>query len=293
MSAGIKLRALSRPIASTTPTASESLEMRLHQAIDRNAFTVRYQPQAGTAGLNLTGFEALVRWSGEDGIPISPVDFIPLAEKTGLIIPLGELVLRTACQQASSWRRAGLIDVPVSVNLSALQLNDPALADTVFGVLDETGLPPSRLKLELTETALFHGTATARQTMMALHGAGIRFALDDFGTGYSSLSLLRQIPVETLKIDKSFVQTMTEDTDSAAIVNAIIALAHALHMQVVAEGVETREQLIYLRAYRSDHVQGYLMAPPLRTEDVAEFVQKNAARPRGGAGKGYGVPSPP
>ncbi len=255
---------------------------RLRTAIDRDELWLAYQPQADAHTGRLTGFEALVRWRLPDGTVLPPDVFIPMAEAGDGIHILGEWVLRNACETAAGWLRDGLADVPVAVNLSARQLEDPRLARTVLGVLNETGLPAANLKLELTETTLFQGGDQARQILLELRGAGVRLVLDDFGTGYSSLALLRKVPVEALKIDKHFVEAMVEDRDAAAIVHAIVALAHALGLEVVAEGVETAEQLLFLRAYRCDRIQGYHLSRPLAVADVPAFIARNAAPPPAG-----------
>lgn len=258
----------------TDPHAGDRvfLEGRLRRAFERDAFEVAYQPQAHLDHMTVTGMEALARMRDEDGTLIPPAAFIPVAEATGLIVPLGDLILRIACRQMAAWRQSGIDGLNMSVNLSGRRLDEPRLAATVTEVLDETGLPPRLLTLELTETALLHGTPQARQDMFDLHDMGVRFALDDFGTGYSSLSHLKRFPIDVIKVDKSFIQAMVDDSDTASIVNAIISMAHALKMTVVAEGVETREQLLYLRAYKCDRFQGYLLARPLAPEDLPEFL---------------------
>ncbi|WP_448208394.1 putative bifunctional diguanylate cyclase/phosphodiesterase [Azospirillum sp. sgz302134] len=249
---------------------------RIRQAIERNELRLAFQPQADVHTGRLTGFEALSRWRLEDGTVIPPDVFIPMAETSDAIAILGEWSLRRACETAARWMQDGLADLPVAVNLSARQLDDPGLARTVLGILAETGLPAANLKLELTETALFEHTDSSREVLMQLRGAGVRLVLDDFGTGYSSLALLRRVPVEALKIDKHFTQAMVEDRDAAAIVHAIIELAHALGMQVIAEGVETSDQLLFLRAYRCDRIQGYLLSKPLPEDEAAAFIQRLA-----------------
>ncbi|MGQ9371521.1 putative bifunctional diguanylate cyclase/phosphodiesterase [Azospirillum sp. ST 5-10] len=255
---------------------------RLGEAIARDELYLAWQPQVDTHGGRLTGFEALVRWRLSDGTVIPPDVFVPMAEGGEAIHRLGDWVLRTACETAAAWAHDGLTDVPVAVNLSARQLEVPGLARGVLGVLADTGLPAAHLKLELTETALFEHGEAARESLLELRGAGVRLVLDDFGTGYSSLTLLRKVPVESLKIDKHFVQAMVEDRDAAAIVHGVIAMAHALGLEVVAEGVETTEQLLFLRAYRCDHAQGYLMARPMPRADVPDFIARNAAQPTDG-----------
>lgn len=251
---------------------------RMRQAIARHELSVVFQPQADAESGVLTGFEALVRWRLPDGTMVPPDIFVPMAEGGDGILVLGEWVLRRACETAARWRSAGLTEVPVSVNASPRQFESPGFARTVLGILAQTGLPAASLKLELTETALFDGSAQAHDTMMALRGAGVSLVLDDFGTGYSSLALLRRVPVEALKIDKQFVQAMVDDRDAAAIVHAIIALAHALGLQVIAEGIETPEQALFLRAYRCDRIQGYLLSHPLSEREVSAFMALRAGR---------------
>jgi len=248
------------------------IEARLRRAIERETFEVLYQPLADIDRTLISGVEALTRLRADDGSLVSPAQFIPVAEATGLIVPLGDLILKRACGQMAAWRRAGLGDMVVSVNLSGRRLDEPGLADMVRDALAESGLPPRLLMLELTETALLHGTQQTRREMVELHDMGVRFALDDFGTGYSSLSHLKRFPIDVLKVDKSFIQGMVDEPDTASIVHAIISMAHALKMTVVAEGVETREQLLYLRAYKCDRFQGYLLARPLPTEEIPAFL---------------------
>ncbi|MBK1837833.1 EAL domain-containing protein [Azospirillum sp. YIM B02556] len=249
---------------------------RVRDAIDRQELSLVFQPQADVATNRLTGFEALSRWRLSDGTMLPPDVFVPMAEQGEAIHLLGEWTLRTACAAAAGWVRAGYPDIPVSVNLSARQLDDPGLVLKVLGILAETGLPAANLKLELTETSMFSQAAEAREALVQLRGAGIRLVLDDFGTGWSSLATLRRVPVEALKIDKQFVQAMVEDRDAAAIVQAVVALAHALDLGVVAEGVETPEQRLYLQAYRCDVLQGYWLSRPLTTDGVSDFLAKRS-----------------
>jgi PAS domain S-box-containing protein len=272
-------RALYEPAMAGATVARLSLEGRLRRAIDRAEFELHYQPQADADTLAVTGFEALVRWRDPGtGRYVPPAEFIPLAEESGLILPLGELVLEEACRRLAGWRAAGVVDAPVSVNLSGRQLGDPQLCRKVLDALARTGLPADRLKIELTETVLFGSSEGHRDALMQLREAGIRLLLDDFGTGYSSLSYLKRFPIEAIKIDRSFVQAMVREPESALIVQSTIAMAHALGMQTVAEGVETRDELIFLRAYRCDQIQGYLFAKPLPPEGVEEML-RGAARP--------------
>jgi EAL domain-containing protein (putative c-di-GMP-specific phosphodiesterase class I)/PAS domain-containing protein len=258
--------------------AATDLVRRLRRAIERDEFELAYQPKVTVASLDLAGFEALVRWRDPEHGLVPPGRFIPVAEETGLIEPLGELVIEKACRRFAAWRRDGLLDVPVAVNLSARQLADPGLVRKILSVLGRTGLPPERLKLELTESVLFRSTDAVREPFLLLHGAGVGFMLDDFGTGYSSLSYLKRFPIEAIKIDRSFIHSMVRDPDAASIVQAVVSMAHALKMTVVAEGVETQEQLIFLRAYRCDHLQGYLVAPPLAEAEVEPWMRSPISR---------------
>lgn len=252
---------------------------RIRDAIAGGELSLAYQPQADVTTGRLTGFEALARWRLNDGTMIPPDVFVPMAETSHAIHVLGAWSLRCACETAAGWMRVGAADLPVAVNLSARQLDTPSFARETLRILSETGLPAANLKLELTETALFEQTAQTRETLMQLRGAGIRLVLDDFGTGYSSLALLRRVPLESLKIDKQFIQPMVEDRDAAAIVQAVIAMAHALDLTVVAEGVETPEQRLFLQAYRCDRLQGYWLSHPLAAGDVPDFVRRTAVTP--------------
>lgn len=264
--------------------AATSLGMadRITEAILRNELSLVFQPQADVDTGRLSGFEALVRWRLADGTEIPPDLFVPVAEASDAIFVLGEWVLRRACSTAARWLRTGMADVPVAVNVSARQLAEPGLARCVLGILAETGLPASSLKLELTETALLDGSPAVTQCLLELRGAGVQAVLDDFGTGYSSLALLRRVPLEGVKIDRQFVQAMVDQRDSAAIVHAVVSLAHALGLRVVAEGVETRDQLLFLRAYGCDRIQGYLLSRPLAEADVPGFITATGAPPTAG-----------
>lgn len=247
------------------------LEMSLHHALERQEFVVYYQPQVDLQTGCIVGTEALVRWQHPDRGLISPLDFIPLAEETGLIVPLDEWVLQTACQQARIWRDAGY-GLPVAVNLSGIQFNQPGLSRRVLRILEATGLEPSYLKLELTESAVVRNPETAIATLLELRSLDIELSLDDFGTGYSSFSYLQQFPFDSLKIDRSFVRNVTQDSKNAAILVAIIKLAHSLNLKVIAEGVETEAQQEFLRQHQCDMMQGYYFSRPVTPDVIGKML---------------------
>jgi diguanylate cyclase (GGDEF)-like protein len=238
------------------------MEQRLRKAVEGGEFTVWYQPIVNLKSRTLAGAEALVRWADPERGLVSPGEFISLCEESGLIVPLGEWILRTVCAQVRQWEADGLGAVRVSVNLSARQLRHPGIVDTVEAVLQESGLAPEYLCLELTESMLMEPSGVTGGTIRALADLGVHLAIDDFGTGYSSLSYLKNFPVSTLKIDRSFVENINSSHDDAAITTAIIALASAMELEVVAEGVETEEQAAFLTARGCQKIQGYLVGKP-------------------------------
>lgn len=239
------------------------METSLRDAIASQQFVVHYQPQVDIASGRIIGMEALVRWEHPELGVISPVKFIPLAEETGMILPLGEWVLRTACRDAAQWNRESPEPLRVSVNLSLRQLEQSDLVDRVRRALEDFGLPPELLDLEITESVASRDIASTRTLMLELRDLGVHLSLDDFGTGYSSLSHLSSLPMNTVKIDRSFVRTLLEAPKNAAIARSIIHMAHSLDLRVVAEGVEEAEQLEFLESNRCDLVQGYLYSPPV------------------------------
>ncbi|MEO5656508.1 MAG: EAL domain-containing protein, partial [Nitrospiria bacterium] len=249
------------------------LETNLRRALERHEFELHYQPVVDLRSRRLVGAEALVRWRQPDGTLMPPAKFIPVAEETGLIVPLGEWVLRTACEQSKAWRANGSPGIRVAVNLSARQFHRRGLlTEQVARALAETGLEVDGLGLELTESVLMQTGDSTIDALKALHAMGIPIALDDFGTGYSSLSYLKRFPIATVKIDRSFVHDITTDADDAAIVTAIITMAHSLKLKVVAEGVETAEQLARLKLLGCDQVQGYLLSRPLPAGEMAAWL---------------------
>jgi diguanylate cyclase (GGDEF)-like protein len=249
-----------------------ALENSLRGALERGEFEVYYQPQVDTNTGRGVGMEALLRWRHPEMGLVSPAEFIPLAEDTGLIVPIGEWVLRTACAQSKSWQEAGFTPLSLAVNLSARQFQQQNLARVVAQILLETGLNPRHLELELTESSIMKNAESAVRTLGELKEMGVKIAIDDFGTGYSSLGYLKRLPVDALKIDQSFVRDVTTDPDDAALVMAIIALAHNLRLKVVAEGVETEEQRRFLHLLRCDRWQGYLHSRPLPVEAFEELL---------------------
>lgn len=239
------------------------LENGLRHALERNEFVVHYQPRVGMRSGEITGMEALVRWQHPELGLISPVRFIPVAEETGLIVPLGEWVLRTACEQNKAWQRAGLKPVCVAVNLSARQFKHQDLVQVVADILKETGIDPGYLELEMTESLIMQNVEETIATLTRLKAIGVRLAIDDFGTGYSSLSYLKRFPIDMLKIDQSFVRNITTDPDDAVIAKTIISMAHDMQLNVIAEGVETEGQKSFLRLRHCDEMQGYLFSRPV------------------------------
>lgn len=249
----------------------------LRQALARNELQLHYQPQVSLRDGSVVGAEALLRWQHPELGVISPAEFIPLAEESGLIIPIGEWVLRTAAQQMKEWLAAGLSDMVVAVNISAIQFRQPMLPELVTRILDEADLSSNHLELELTEAVAMDDPQGAVQMMDKLHERGIRLSIDDFGTGYSSLSYLKRFKVYKLKIDQSFVRDLTEDPEDKAIVTAIINLASSLGMQTIAEGVETAGQLAYLRLQGCDEVQGYYFSKPLPATEFETYLHQHSA----------------
>jgi diguanylate cyclase (GGDEF)-like protein/PAS domain S-box-containing protein len=257
-------------------TACERFEMenKLRKALDNREFHLYYQPQLDIRSGNVIGTEALIRWIDAQNNIVLPGTFIPLAEETGLIVPIGEWILYTACKQNKAWQDAGFPPMYVSINISGLQFKQPSFVRTVDKVLQDTGLNPQYLELEVTESILMETTEAAIQTLNELKSMGVRISIDDFGTGYSSLSYLKRFPIDTLKIDRSFVRDVTSDPDDKAIINAIIALARSLNLKVIAEGVETIQQLVCLHEQGSDGMQGYLFSPPLPKESLTQLLKE-------------------
>jgi diguanylate cyclase (GGDEF)-like protein len=254
-----------------------SLEAGLRHGLERKEFRVHYQPKIDMASGEITGVEALLRWQHPELGLLLPEKFIHLAEETGLIIPIGYWTLREVCARAKTWQAAGLPRLPVAVNLSACQFSQDQLVPQLAEILKETGMHPDLLELEITESMVMRDPEQAVQLMHNLRSMGVRLTIDDFGTGYSSLGYLKRFPINSLKVDRSFVRDLPHSTDDVAITRAVIAMAHSLQMNVIAEGVELKEQLDVLRKEGCDEFQGYLCRPPLIEEDLIRFVRERTA----------------
>ena len=253
------------------------LETDLRQALRNREFQVHYQPIISLISGTITGFEALVRWYHPKLGLVSPAEFIPIAEDTGLIIPLGAWILREACAKMQGWQTHLSTKAPltISVNLSGKQLTEPDLIEQLDQIMGETGLDSSSLKLEITESVLMDNPTSAANMLWQLRAKNIQLCLDDFGTGYSSLSYLHRFPVNTLKIDRSFVSRMSRNDENLEIVRVIVTLAHILKMDVIAEGVETREQLTQLKLLGCEQGQGYFFSKPLDSKAAEALIARS------------------
>ena len=245
----------------------------LRKALDRGELMLMYQPRMSLADGSITGVEALLRWRSPDLGEISPSVFVPLAEESGLILPIGEWVIREACRQLVAWREQGLLDICIGVNVSVLQLLRGNLSEFLAGVLAETRLPADRLELELTESMVMQNAQQATALLNELRNIGVSLAIDDFGTGYSSLVYLKRLPIDTLKIDKEFIDDLTRDPDDEAITSTIITMGHSLGLNVIAEGVETEQQLDFLREHGCDEIQGHWLSRPIDGASCLAFIR--------------------
>jgi EAL domain-containing protein (putative c-di-GMP-specific phosphodiesterase class I)/CheY-like chemotaxis protein len=241
---------------------------QLRQALTDGDFVVHYQPQVEIQSKRIVGAEALIRWMDRGRGLRLPADFIPLAEETGLIVELGESVLRTACAQARAWQRLGLTQFRIAVNVSPQQLQEDEFPGKVAEILASSGLQAQHLEIEVTETSLMKDPEAGIRALTILRSMGVKIAIDDFGTGYSSLGYLKRLPIDSVKLDASFVKDATSDPDDAALVMAIITLAHNLRLTVIAEGIETEDQFAFLRLLRCDEGQGYFLGRPSKSDDL-------------------------
>jgi diguanylate cyclase (GGDEF)-like protein/PAS domain S-box-containing protein len=250
------------------------METQLRRALDRGEFVLHYQPRVDVASGHIVGAEALIRWQHPDQGLVQPLDFIPLMEETGLVIPIGEWVLAETCRQVASWQAEGLPVVPVAVNLASTHLRERHLPELIAGLLREHQVDPGLLEIEVTESILLSNPELSLQIAQRIGDMDVRLSIDDFGTGYSSLSYLKRLPIHALKIDRSFVRDLTSDPDDAAIITAIIAMAHSLKLKVIAEGVENEAQLAFLRARHCDEYQGWLMRKALVADDFGALLRQ-------------------
>jgi len=255
------------------------LEADLRRALERNEFTLHYQPKIQVATGQISGFEALLRWTHSKLGNLPPTEFIPLAEETGLIIAIGRWVLKKACAQNMAWQRQGLPVLSMAVNLSPRQFLDTNLLADIDEALVSSGMPAHLLQLEITESMVMQNVERAIKLLDEIRGRGVRLAIDDFGTGYSSMSLMKKFPIDTIKIDRTFVRDLADSAEDRAIATAIIGMGKALGLTVVAEGVETNEQDSFLRGYACDEVQGYLFSKPVRAEDIPALFSPKVLSP--------------
>jgi EAL domain-containing protein (putative c-di-GMP-specific phosphodiesterase class I) len=245
--------------------------------LSETQFLLYYQPQIDLASGEVIGAEALIRWQHPQRGLLSPAHFIPVAEERSLIVAIGEWVLHEACRQIREWQQAGMAHIPIAINLSAKHFNQRSLLNDVVQTLSDCEIPASCLELELTETSVMQDAEATIATMERLKGIGVLLALDDFGTGYSSLSQLKGLPLDSLKLDQSFVRGLPDDRNDLAICSAVIAMGHALGLNVIAEGVETPEQLAVLRELGCDQAQGYFFAKPMPADQLFKFVVERVA----------------
>ena len=262
-----------KPAMNVRAVQRQSIEESLRRALERGEFALHYQPKIDLRSGEITGAEALVRWTHPTRGPVSPAEFIPVAEDCGLILPIGRWVLREACKQAREWISASLPARTIAVNISAMEFREDSFLENVFATLRDTGLRAEALELELTESVLMKRAESSASVLKTLRNGGVQVAIDDFGTGYSSLSYLRKFPIDALKIDQSFVRQIGTAPDDATIVTAIISMSRSLKLRVVAEGVETREELAFLQAHHCDEAQGYFFSRPVPPEEFAKLLK--------------------
>ncbi len=262
-----------KPAMNARAVERQFIEESLRRALERQEFALHYQPKVNLSTGTITGAEALIRWTHPSRGPIPPATFIPIAEDCGLIVPIGRWVLRHATCQAQAWVDAGLRPTTMAVNVSAIEFRDEQFLSRLFAILDESRLTPPALELEMTESVLMKRVTSTALILQTLRKRGVQVAIDDFGTGYSSLSYLRKFPIDTLKIDQSFVAQIDSGDDDAAIVTAVLGMARSLKLRVVAEGVETFEELAFLHARHCEEGQGYYFGHPVPAEQFAKLLK--------------------
>jgi EAL domain-containing protein (putative c-di-GMP-specific phosphodiesterase class I) len=251
----------------------QSIEENLRRALERQEFALHYQPIINLRTREITGAEALIRWAHPTRGLLSPAQFIPVAEDCGLIVPIGNWVLHEACLQARAWMDAGLPRITMAVNISAIEFRQEDFLPGIFAILEDAGLDPKFLELELTESVLMKNSERAQDILKALRTRGVQLAVDDFGTGYSSLSYLTKFPIHDLKIDQSFVRQITSSPQETTIVTAVIAMCRSLRLRVVAEGVETQAEMAFLQAHECDEAQGYYFSRPVPPRQFAQLLE--------------------
>jgi diguanylate cyclase (GGDEF)-like protein/PAS domain S-box-containing protein len=261
-----------KPAMNVRAVERQSIEESLRRALERDEFLVHYQPKVNLKTGDISGAEALIRWNHPTRGMVPPGDFIPIAEDCGLILPIGNWILREACKQARTWMDAGLPLTTMAVNISAMEFRDEDFLEGVFKILEQTGLDPRSLELELTESVLMKRAESTQSILKALRASGVQLAVDDFGTGYSSLSYLRKFPIDALKIDQSFIRQITTAPDETTIVTAVISMGRSLKLRVIAEGVESQEELAFLQAHQCDEAQGYYFSRPVMAAQFAVLL---------------------
>jgi diguanylate cyclase (GGDEF)-like protein len=252
-----------------------NLESALHKALERDEFTLYYQPKIDSLNQSIIGSEALIRWENSDYGLISPARFIPIAEENGLIIPIGDWVLESICNQLNDWKSSGINPAPVAINISARQLEQKDFVKSISSILEKTKIENELLEIELTESILIQNSQKTSKKLIKLRKSGMKVAIDDFGTGYSSLAYLTNFPFDKLKIDQSFIRDIVTDKAAASLATSIISMAHRLGVRVIAEGVETEDQLKFLKNYKCDEIQGYYFSEPVPAEKFTELLKNN------------------
>jgi EAL domain-containing protein (putative c-di-GMP-specific phosphodiesterase class I) len=257
-----------------------SIENNLRFALERNELSLQYQAKVDFKTDTINGVEALLRWESPNLGSITPTQFIPIAEESGLIVPIGKWVMKTACTQNVAWQHDGLPPVRVAVNLSLRQLMDEFLLEDIKKALNDSGMAPNLLELEITESMVMHNPVRMIAVLQEIKKLGVHLAIDDFGTGYSSLAQIKHFPVDTLKVDRSFIRNIIKDNDDKAITEAIISMGRTLGLTVIAEGVETEEQMNFLKDHSCDEMQGYYFSKPIKPDQFADLLRNHISSPQ-------------